>query len=133
KVIGKGCIQKLCIRIVDQVVEEHSAEPLHGGADRLAMHDAWIDGAADVLNCEIIDNFDVPSPRIDGDMRRVRSVTVGALRICECPLHCDWCSRGKPQLGKLREAERLARLAMDLAVGELHLLCSAVELRGCRC
>ncbi len=89
QIVGERRVQQLRVLIVDQVVEKDAAEPLHQRADRLAVHDRRVDGAADILDRHIVEHFDMAGAVIDRDMGRMRAVAVGALVVGEGRLDDD--------------------------------------------
>src|SRR5262245_31493994 len=79
QIVGKRAGQQLSILVIDQLFEQRSTESLHDRADRLPMERYRIDDAANVLHRHIFDHVHTSAPRIDGDVGRVRAVTVGPL------------------------------------------------------
>ena len=63
--------------VINEVLQEGTAEPLDRAANRLAVQRQRVDNAADILDDETVDQFDIARARVDRDMRRRRSVGVG--------------------------------------------------------
>ena len=59
------------------MLEEQPAEALDDRAERLSVDDQWIDGAADILNHDVVKNGDMAGPRIDGDVRGLCAIGPG--------------------------------------------------------
>ena len=59
------------------MLQEGAAQPLDHAADRLAVQGQRVDDATDILDDEAVKQFDIAGPRVDRDMRRGRSVSVG--------------------------------------------------------
>ena len=79
RVIHERAAQKLTFGVVDQVLLQHAAEPLHQRAVGLPVQGVRVDDAAHVLDRHVVDDLDAPGVRIDGDVRCVRAVAVRAL------------------------------------------------------
>src|SRR4029077_16898738 len=89
EIIGKRRVEDLRVLIIDDVVEEDAAQSLHQGPDRLAMDNIRIDRAADILDRDVIENFDVPGAWINRDMAGMGAVAVGADRGRETALRFE--------------------------------------------
>jgi ABC transporter transmembrane protein len=71
--------QQLPACVIDEVLEKGATQSLDHAADRLPVQCQRIDDAADILDDETVEQFDIAGPRIDRDMRGGRSV--GFLRV----------------------------------------------------
>jgi hypothetical protein len=60
-----------------EVLHEGATKALHGRAGHLAVQGWWVDDSADILDDKIIDEFHSARPRINGDMRRRRTIGIG--------------------------------------------------------
>ena len=89
QVIGQRCVEQLRFGIIDQMVEEHAAKTLDQGTNGLAVHDGRIDRPSDILDRDVIYDFDMTGAVVDRHMHSVSTVAVGALRIGERCLDYD--------------------------------------------
>ncbi|MFY9788275.1 MAG: hypothetical protein WAK08_21505, partial [Pseudolabrys sp.] len=80
---------------VDEVIEEHAAEALHHGAERLSVHQRGIDGTADILYRHIVQHCDMTGARVNGDVRGMSAVGVGAIGIGEGSFGRDRAGGGR--------------------------------------
>src|SRR6185295_10574929 len=78
EIVGERGGEDLPVRVVHDLVKEHATESLHQRTDRLAVDDGRIDGAADILDCNIVDDLHAAGGGVDGDVTGMRAVTVGA-------------------------------------------------------
>src|SRR5262245_26336641 len=65
QIVGKRSGEKLAALVVDEVLEECAAEPLHDRAQRLAVHDERIEDTAEVFHADEINEPDLADARID--------------------------------------------------------------------
>ena len=99
--------------VVDKVLEERAAQPLHQRADHLALQRQRIDDPAGVLHHDIIDDLHLTDLRVDRHMRGLRAVAVGVLLVEKGAFPGQARERGQRQ--------RLAVRAADLILGEPDL------------
>ena len=81
QIIRERRIQQLGIRIIDHVIEKHSAQALHHRPEGLSVHDCRIDGPADVFHRDIVQDFDVAGPGVDRDMGGMGAVAISAFGV----------------------------------------------------
>ena len=103
EIIGERAGQELSLLVVDETFEEHAAQPLHDGPQRLPVQGLGIDDAPDILHGDVIDHLDVPGARVDRDVCGVRTVAVGALAAREAALGEEAERRKR---GELRPGDR---------------------------
>jgi hypothetical protein len=85
QVVGEVAGQQLPFCVIDEVFKEGAAQPLDHAADRLAVQCQRVDDAANILDDETVEQFDIARSRVDRDMRRRRSVGVGQpVVVAEC-------------------------------------------------
>jgi hypothetical protein len=71
------------------------------------VHDLRIDGAADVLDRDVIEDLDAPGARVDREVAGMGAVAVGAQRGGEAPF--------RPDVGELRQARACSLPAPPLS------------------
>ena len=76
-VVGKRSDQELPVAVIDDLLAQYAAQPLHGGADHLAMQGERVDDPADVIDHHVIDHIDPPGLGIDRHMGDRGAVGVG--------------------------------------------------------
>ena len=79
QVVRQRCVDQLGVVVIDKMVQEHATQPLHDGADRLAVHDGRVDGAAEFFHGDVIQDLDMPGLRVDGAMASMRTLGIGAM------------------------------------------------------
>src|SRR5882672_9258886 len=83
EIVGERAGEELALVVILQMLEAGAAEPLHEGTDHLAPQRERIDGAAHILNHDIVDDLDLADLGVDCDMRRMCAVAVSVVVIVE--------------------------------------------------
>ena len=103
KIIGERAGEELALGVVGEVFQQRAAEPLHDGADGLAVQGQRIDDAADILDGHVVDQRDMAGAGIDRDMGGVGAVGIGALAAanrCPPPRCCRSASAASETLAR---------------------------------
>ena len=108
QIIRKRRIEQLGLGIIDQMIKKYAAKPLHGGADRLPMHNAGIDRVTHILDGQIIDDLDMSGSGIDRHVGGMRAIAIGAFGVGEGAFHRKRFCRCGCRLADLGEPDRAA-------------------------
>ena len=79
EIIGERAGEELALEVIGEVFEQRATEPLHDGADGLAVQGQRIDDAADIFDGHVIDQRDMAGAGIDRDMGGVGAVGISAV------------------------------------------------------
>src|SRR6185437_2338563 len=83
QVVRQRGVQELRIVVINQVVEKNATKPLDDSAECLSVYQCRINGAANILNRDIIENRDMTGARVDRNMGGMCAITVGPFVIRE--------------------------------------------------
>lgn len=136
QVIGEGAAQQLPLLVISQVLEQCSAQTLHHCTHDLTAKHCRVDDASDILDGNIIDQFDMAGVWIDCDMSGVRAIAVsmpviGKALLSRELLRCELGQGDGPSVAGLRNAAfqklDLAGLTPQAAARSAALKLSAVS------
>src|SRR5690349_21728338 len=83
QVVRQRRVQELRIVVINQVIEKNATKPLDDGAECLPVHQRRLNGAANVLNRDIIENRNMTGARVDRNMGGMCAIAVGSFVVRE--------------------------------------------------